>query len=109
MIRIVINHKIQILPYPTGVVKYDASGSAVVTERYEYDNVSVKDFSAGNRLMSFYYHRDVRSIDIEWPDLPYGTVNDKTVLYGQIIAHAAVRRLAAKETTDHAASVTARE
>ena len=98
-----------ISPYPISMVRYDASGSAVVTERYEYDNVSVKDFSAGNRLMSFYYHRDVRSIDIEWPDLPYGTVNDETVLYGQITAHAAVRRLAAKETTDHATGVTTRE
>ena len=49
---IVINHKIQISPYPISMVRYDASGSAVVTERYEYDNVSVKDFSAGNRLMS---------------------------------------------------------
>ena len=55
-----INHKIQILPYPTGVVKYDASGSAVVTERYEYDNVSVKDFSAvsdaGGTIQTFSYH-----------------------------------------------------
>ena len=58
---IVINHKIQISPYPISMVRYDASGSAVVTERYEYDNVSVKDFSAGNRLMSQRRDRALRA------------------------------------------------
>ena len=101
-----------ITPYLSSEVHYDVNGNPVATENYVYDNVLVKDFNVGNRLIDLFTYRYVTNLNKVSYDLWfYGTnvIDDNTIQYKPITAHAYQRNLVAKETIDNVTGVSVRE
>ena len=96
-------------PYLESVERFGSDGTSVTTERYVYDPVIIKDFNVGNRLACVYSYRYLTNLDYAPTQLKSDVINERTILYKPITAHAFVLDLTAKETTDHTTGVTTRE
>ena len=96
-------------PYLESVERFGSDGTSVTTERYVYDPVVIKDFNVGNRLTCVYSYRYLTNLDYAPTQLKSDVINERTILYMPITAHAFVLDLTAKETTDHTTGVTTRE
>ena len=86
-----------ITPYLTSKVRYDVAGNPVMTENYVYDNVFVKDFNVGNRLMDVFSIRTAKNLNDVSYNLLLNMINENTILFKPITAHAYQRNLVAKE------------
>ena len=101
-----------ITPYLTSVVHYGATGKPVTTENYVYDDILVKNFNVGNRLVDLFTYRYVYNWNKVSYDLwfyGYNAITENTIQYEPITAHVYQRNLVAKETIDNVTGVSVRE